>query len=146
MLTLYDVLSIVDDDVKRKKWLLKYGILRSTPPGGHICPDCGAKMKVATHRGKAGFRCTARPCGKRLSSVSGGLLEGFHLSEKEFLLLAFLWAHDCAGVRAEEMLGHASETVAEWSARFRQCVLNQQDLSKDLFILLCEHIRDGFFQ
>ena len=42
MLTLYDLLYIVDDDVKRKKWLLKYGILRSTPPGGHICPDCGA--------------------------------------------------------------------------------------------------------
>ena len=78
--------------------------------------DCGVKMKIATHRGKAGFRCTARPCGKRLSSVSGGLLEGSHLSEKEFLILAFFWAHDCAGVRAEEMLGQEAAELFDHMA------------------------------
>jgi len=40
--------------------------------------------------------------------------------------LAYFWAHDCGGVRAQTMLGHSSTTVAAWSARFRQCVLNQQ--------------------
>ena len=65
-------------------------------------------------------------CRTRVSAVSGGLLEGSHLSEKNLLLLMYFWAHDCAGTRAEEMLGHGSKAVAEWSARFRQCVLNEQ--------------------
>jgi len=36
-----------------------------------------------------------------VSAGSGGILEGSRLSEKEFLILAFFWAHDSGGVRAE---------------------------------------------
>ena len=59
-------------------------------------------------------------------------LEGSHLTPKELLVLAYYWAHDCAGLRAENMLGHSPTTVASWSARFRQCVLNQQDATVDV--------------
>ena len=125
MLTLYELLEIVGDDGKRKKWLKKYKIATPTTD----CPSCGAQMGAYTHRGKPTMRCTSRPCRRIVSNVSEGLLAGSHLSEKEFLLLAYFWAHSCGGCRAENMLGHSHTTVAAWSARFRQCVLNQQDAS-----------------
>ena len=69
-------------------------------------------MRAAVHRGKAGFMCSDKGCRTKVSAVSGGLLEGSHLSEKNLLLLMYFWAHDCAGTRAEEMLGHGSKAVA----------------------------------
>ena len=128
MLTLYDLLEIVGNDKKRRKWMEKYKII----VGCRLCPACGTSMLPDTHRGKSGMRCSNTKCRKRVSAVCGGLLEGSNLSEKEFLMLAYLWAHDCSGVRAENMLGHSSATVASWSARFRQCVLNQQDATVDV--------------
>ena len=125
MLTLYDLLDIIGDDQKRLKWLMKYKIVTTCSE----CPSCGGVAEAYSHRGKQCMRCCNRPCRKIVSNASGGLLAGSHLSEKEFLLLAYFWAHDSAGLRSEHMLGHSSATVAAWSARFRQCVLNQQDAS-----------------
>ena len=93
---------------------------------------CGAEMIPDTHRGKVGMRCPKKGCQRRVSGAAGGLLEGSNLSEKEFLMLAYFWAHDCGGLRAKEMLGHSSTTVATWSVRFRLCVLNQQDATVDV--------------
>ena len=95
-----------------------------------LCPACESPMVKDTHRGKEGMRCSKTTCRRRVSSVSGGILEGSHLSQKEFMMLAYFWAHDSAGLRAEKMLGHSPTTVAAWSARFRQCVLNQQDAAE----------------
>lgn len=128
MLTLYDLLEIVGNDQKRSKWMLKYKIAARAG----ACPACGAEMVPDTHRGKVGMRCPKKGCQRRVSGAAGGLLEGSNLSEKEFLMLAYFWAHDCGGLRAKEMLGHSSTTVATWSARFRQCVLNQQDATVDV--------------
>ena len=128
MLTLYDVLEVAGDDVKRRKWMQKYKMVTDCS----VCPACGAAMVKDTHRGKAGMRCSKKACRRRVSSVAGGLLEGSQLSQKEFLLLTYFWAHDCAGERAQTMLGHSPVTVATWSARFRQCVLNQQDATVDI--------------
>ena len=124
MLSLYDLLEIVEDERKLQKWLEKYKIVI---PRVAECPSCGSRMREADNRGKPGWMCSSKDCRRRVSNVSGGILEGSNLSPKQFLMLAYFWAHDCGGVRAVEMLGHGPTTVAGWSARFRQCVLNQQD-------------------
>ena len=76
-------------------------------------------------------------------------------------MLAYFWAHDCGGLRAKEMLGHSSTTVAAWSARFRNLKIwlaakggaNTDHVlgyvkefqwrhnigSADPFVILCEH-------
>jgi len=72
MLTLYDVLEIVGNDSKRRKWMQKYGI----HPGCDGCPSCEAVLKADNYRGKAGFRCSDKKCRRRVSAASGGLLEG----------------------------------------------------------------------
>ena len=167
MLSLYDVLEIVRDERKLSQFLRKYKIYCDKMSE---CPTCGSSLRADVHRGRPGLRCSSKACQKRVSSTSTGLLEGAKLSPGQWLMLAYFWAHDCAGERSVGMLWHSSATVADWSSRFRQCVLNQQEAtvsvlggkdceveaeefqwrhnmaSKDLFITLCEHIRDGYFQ
>ena len=65
---------------------------------------CGAVMREDTHGGKAGMRCSKKARQRRVSSVSGGILEVSHLTPKELLVLAYYWANDCAGLRAENLL------------------------------------------
>ena len=110
MLTLYDLLEILEDEGKRRKWMQKYKLAADSSP----CPACESPMVKDTHRGKEGMRCSKTTCRRRVSSVSGGILEGSHLSQKEFMMLAYFWAHDSAGLRAEKMLGHSPTTVAAW--------------------------------
>lgn len=124
MLTLHDVYEIVNDDRKLGQWLAKYKIL---VPAAAECPKCGARMRFAEHRGRPGMTCSSKDCRKRVSAVAGGILEGSQLSPKDFLLLAYFWAHDCGGVRSVEMLGHSSATVAIGLLVQAVCVLNQQD-------------------
>lgn len=125
MLTLYDVLAIADDPVKLKGFLEKYGLVSTKPAA---CTKCGGPMatKNYVYRGRHHYRCGDRACAHRMYPTADGILDHCRLSAKEWLLLAYFWAHDCAGLRSRFMLGHGSETVAHWSSRFRQCVLNQQ--------------------
>jgi len=96
MLTLYDVLELANDEEKLRKWMTKYKIVA---PVGE-CPSCGAAMKPSEHMGKPYYRCTSTDCRMRVSAASSDLLEGSKLSAKEFLVLAYFWAHDCGGIRA----------------------------------------------
>ena len=81
------------------------------------CSKCGGKLKDCVYRGKASWVCCDQQCRARVSAASQGLLEGSHLSGKEFLMLLYFWAHDSGGVtarvRAEEMLGHGHSTSEE---------------------------------
>ncbi len=68
-----------------------------------------------------------------MAASRSSILEGSHLSAEVFLHFLYLWAHDCAGVKAEEMLGLSSKTVAELSLRCRLCVAEEQaDVLKSL--------------
>ena len=129
MLTLYDVLDLCGDESKLHEWLRGYGVL---PAKRETCEKCGSSLNDCVRNGKAGMVCSNQGCRARLSAVGGGLLEGSKLSLKQFVLLTYWWAHDSAGIRAEHMLGHGPVTVADWSARFRQCVLNEQAASGEV--------------
>ena len=83
MLTLYELFDIVNDDRKLSKWLEKYKIVVSSDAK---CPSCGARLREAAHRGKPGWKCTDKQCSRRVSAVTGGLLEGAHISPKELLV------------------------------------------------------------
>ena len=98
-----------------------YGVLRGPPSD---CSKCGSSLKASVYNGKPGLVCSNQKCRKRVHAAVGGLLEGSKLSLKEFVLIAYMWAHDSAGTRAVHMLGHA--TNAEWSSRFRVCVMNYE--------------------
>jgi len=86
-----------------------YGVLRDPPSE---CAKCGSGLRASEYRGKPGLVCANQKCRARVYGVVGGLLEGSKLSLKEFVFLAYWWAHDCAGNRAVHMLGHGSETLA----------------------------------
>ena len=87
MFTVYELLEVVGSDLKRKKWMQKYNMTSDCS----VCPACGGPMAPDTHRGKQGMRCTNTACRKRVSSVSGGLLEGSHhlFPVKRCLLFCF---------------------------------------------------------
>ena len=119
MLTLYELFDIVNDNRKPFKWLGKYKIVASSDAK---CPSCGARLREAAHRGQPGWKWTDKGCSRRVSAVTCGLLEGAQISPNELLVLMYFWAHDCGVDSAMEMLGHSPTTVAQWSARFRQCV------------------------
>ena len=118
MLTIYDVLNLCGDETKLREWLMSYGVLREPPSD---CSKCGSSLKASVYNGKPGLVCSNQKCRKRVYAVVGGLLEGSKLSLKEFVLIAYWWAHDSAGTRAVHRLGHATNTIAEWSSRFRVC-------------------------
>ena len=123
MLTLFDVLALCEDEERLREWLRSYGVLSVKATK---CVKCGSSMKDCVYRGKPHVVCSDQKCRAKVSDVVGGLLEGSKLSYKQFLLLVYWWAHECGGERAENMLGLSHVTVVSWSARLRQCVLNQQ--------------------
>ena len=160
MLTIYDVFELCSDEKRLQEWLQSYGVLQRM---ASVCEKCSSAMKDCDYRGKPGKVCSNQKCRARSSGQPGSVLEHCKLTHRQFVLLVYWWAHDCAGIRAEHMLGHGPVTVADWSARLRICVMNQQaswgevlggpDVEveadeteiKDPFLAVMEHIRDGHF-
>ena len=123
MFTIYDVIELCSDESRLQKWLLDHGLLQ---PMDSKCAKCGSGMRDCDYRGKPGKVCGNKHCRARASGQVGSVLEQCKLTHRQFVFLVYWWAHDCAGTRAEHMLGHGSVTIADWSARFRMCVMAQQ--------------------
>jgi len=109
MLSIYEVIKLCDENSKIREWLRGYGVVRNPPSE---CAKFGSWLRASECRGKPGLVCANQKCRVRVYGVVGGLLEGPKLSMKEFVFLAYCWAHDCAGNRAVHMLGYGSETKA----------------------------------
>jgi len=64
-----------------------------------------------------------------------GILEGSLLPLKKWIHLAYFWAHNSAGQRADDMLGLGSTTLSSWSEFFRISVMNGEatHTEKELF-------------
>lgn len=158
-MTLYDVLDIADDERRLQKYLEGYGIVVKPPVQ---CPKCGAKLKACTYRGKAGKVCTAQGCRARVSAVSNGLLEGgVHFRSVDHNSGEFMrketfrgrlrvvssqgidgtwgnlknWLRSKGGISDDHILGYIKEF--QWRRNIA---------GADPFVVLCQHIKDGFFQ
>ena len=77
-------------------------------------------------KGRPVYRCTKRDCRAEIPVSSSGILAGSHLKPAVFLQFLYFWAHDCAGERAESMLGIGHTTIGELSLRLRLCVASEQ--------------------
>ena len=125
MFSLFDLESLCSDEGRLRVFLEKYGVLRKVLK----CP-CGGSLSAPCKNGTSSYRrCLA--CRKKIYAMSSSLLEGSHLTPKQWIFLAYFWAHDCAGERAVSMLGLSKPTVAEWSQRFRVCVMNWEAAHSD---------------
>ena len=62
---------------------------------------------------------------------SSSILDSSNLTFKQWLYIAYFWAHDCAGLRSVNMLGLTAPTVSSWSLRFRICVMNWEAAHSD---------------
>ena len=123
--TLFDLRDVCCDEKKLESFLRKYNIWSEQP---RKCPSCGWLLpwKPVDRKGRPVYRCTTKACRKEVPLSAAGILAGSHLSPDVFLHFLYLWAHDCAGMRAEEMLGLGKMTVAELSMRCRLCVAEEQ--------------------
>ena len=102
MFTLFELQELCADEEKLSAFLTKYGVLApaKTCTCGHALAD-----KWYTDRGSAYCRCADRSCHRKVYGKADGILQHCHLSLKEWVHLAYFWAHNSAGGRAEDMLG-----------------------------------------
>jgi len=121
MFSIFDLEDLCSDDEKLRAFLDKYGVLAAPKS----C-SCGKPLKPSVYydRGSAYRQCTDRSCNKKVYGRCDGILESSHLSLKQWVYLAYFWAHNSAGSRAEMMLGLSAPSIATWSERFRVCVMN----------------------
>ena len=121
MFSLFDLQELCHDEDKLRNFLTKYGVLARAP----TC-HCGKPLKPKWFydRGSAYRYCSSRACNRKIYGKSNGILEGSKLSLKQWTHLAYFWAHNSGGVRAEHMLALDDHTVSAWSERFRVCVMN----------------------
>ena len=121
MFSIFDLESLCSDEVKLAAFLTKYGVLAAPKSCG-----CGKPLtpKVYYDRGSAYRRCSDRSCNAKVYGKCDGILEHCHLTMKQWVYLAYFWAHNSAGSRAEAMLGLGAKTTAAWAERFRICVMN----------------------
>lgn len=113
------------DEEKLEAFLCKYGVERKVSK----CP-CGGSLSYSCKDGPSSYRRCYK-CRKKIYAKASSLLEGSHLTTKQWLYLAYFWAHDCAGERSVSMLGLSKQTVAVWSQRFRVCVMNWEASHSD---------------
>lgn len=128
MFSLFDLQELCQDEAKLRKFLTKYGVLAA----GATCA-CGKPLtaKWFYDRGSAYRRCSSQDCRRKVYGKADGILEGSNLSLKQWAHLAYFWAHNCAGVRAQHMLCLDDHTVSVWSERFRICVMNWEALHSE---------------
>jgi len=125
MLSLFDLEVLCKDEGNLREFLEKYGVLRDD----RSCP-CGGALSDVCHTGSSAYRRCYK-CRKKIYGKSSSILEGSHLTLKQWLYLAYFWAHDCAGERSVSMLGLGKATVADWSQRFRVCVMTWEATHSD---------------
>ena len=125
MFSLFDLESLCSDEAKLRKFLEEYGVLREVL----VCP-CGGSLSDFCKTGSSSYqRCLS--CRKKIYGKSSSILEGSHLTLKQWVYLAYFWAHDCAGERSVSMPALSDHTVAAWSLRFRVCVMNWEAAPSD---------------
>ena len=100
MFSLFDLQELCHDEDKLRNFLTKYGVLARAP----TC-HCGKPLKPKWFydRGSAYRYCSSRACNRKIYGKSNGILEGSKLSLKQWTHLAYFWAHNSGGVRAEHM-------------------------------------------
>ena len=124
MFSLFDLEALCEDEIKLRKFLESYGVLREP-----AC-ECGGSLGELCKNGPSSYRrCT--DCRKKIYGKAFSILESSTLSLKQWIHLAYFWAHDCAGNRSVHMLGISHTTVATWSQRFRVCVMNWEAAHSD---------------
>ena len=125
MFSLWELESICVDDVRLRVFLQQYGVLKDVKK----C-SCGGSLGAPSQVGLTSYqRCAL--CKKKIYAKCNSILEGSKLSLKQWVYMAYFWAHDAAGQRSVHMLGLSSATVADWSARFRLCVSNWEASHSD---------------
>jgi len=96
--------------------------------------SCGHSLrdKWYTDHGSAYRRCADRSCNRKVYGKADGILQHSHLYLKEWVHMAYFWAHNSGGDRAVDMLGLSKPTVAAWSDRFRLCVMAWEEKHSEL--------------
>jgi len=125
MFSLFELENLCAEEDKLRDFLKQYGVLLDV----EHC-TCGGCLGQWCKTGSSSYRrCLV--CRKKMYGRSSSVLENSKLSLKQWVYLAYFWSHDAAGQRAVDMLGLSSATVAEWSSRFRVCVLNWEASHSD---------------
>ena len=119
---LTDQIRTTEDAIQ---FLRNRGILRSldNPP---TCDFCGEAMKESARRDTGDgvqWKCERKIDGerhRRFQSIRhGSFLENSNLLPKEFIMLAYLWAHGVSNACQVSMCGLSEVTVVQWNQWFR---------------------------
>ena len=140
MFTLFDLQDLCADEEKLRAFLLKYGVLA----GGNVC-SCGQPLgeNWLMDHGSSYRRCMGKTCRRRLFAKADGILEGSHLSLKQWARVRFrAWGNLKNFLRARGgcASAHLESSVKEFQWR--------RNLPKgsDPFISLLLCAKDGCFQ
>ena len=106
-----------------RNFLQQWLILRREIPACTVCDRPMSTVKCTTSKDDVLYRCPTHK-GQKVSIREGRFLAGHHISLKDFILLAFFWAHESRVTSTSEMLGLHENTVVQWFSYFRDACSN----------------------